>query len=326
MSYNSPLKYRTFDELLTEAKTDFKKYDLQGIIDPQELIKVVKRVNKDLGLRINQTKEKILEIEKGRVRLPNDFYILDFALVLDEYESRSYQPQGTHIQEKIIGGLPPVYQQAPPAEIDFCADIVVNPSSSLCPQCGGTLTDGICNPCCSDPSSCKLTCNGNVIQLVQQTTATTRFYKRIYPLHILQNTEDLNDVCPNLYWESDLSGVIRDGWLQTSFTTGKVYLNYQGYLENEKGELLVPDHDLLNEYYEYALKQRILENLIMNDEEVNPNKLQLIEQRYRAARNTALTVVNTPNFGEMQEFHRAKRNAMYSKYYDMFAKSPRLKL
>ena len=35
---------------------------------------------------------------------------------------------------------------------------------------------------------------------------------------------------------------------------------------NEDGELMVVDHDMINEYYEYALKQRILENLVMNDE------------------------------------------------------------
>jgi hypothetical protein len=136
------------------------------------------------------------------------------------------------------------------------------------------------------------------MQLVQSLTSQTRYYKQIYPLRITENTEDVNGICPNLYWDSQLTGVLRDGWLYTSFQTGKVYLNYQGHLENEQGELLVPDHDMLNEYYEYALKQRILENLIMNDEEVNPNKIQLIETRYRAARNQAVSVVNTPNFKE----------------------------
>ena len=63
----------------------------------------------------------------------------------------------------------------------------------------------------------------------------------------------------------------------------------------------------------------------MNYEEVNPNKLQLIEQRYRAARNYALTVVNTPNFSELKQLYQANRNAMQAKYFDMFKSYPRIK-
>ena len=60
--------------------------------------------------------------------------------------------------------------------------------------------------------------------------------------------------------------------------------------------------------------------------EVNPNKMQLIEQRYRAARNNALSVVNTPNFGELKELFHANRNAQWSKYYDMSASQGRLRM
>ena len=88
-------------------------------------------------------------------------------------------------------------------------------------------------------------------------------------------------------------------------------------MEDENGDLLVPDHDLLNEYYEYALKSRILENLFMNGEDVS-QRMQLIEQRLRASRNQALSVVNTPNFRELKEMWQANRKAMYGKYYNMF--------
>ena len=328
MAYNYTLKYRTFDTLLASAAGDFKKYQLQDVIDPQDMIKVVKRVNYDLGLRIHKTKERILEVEKGRVRLPNDFYVLEFALVVGDYTIQQYLPQGTHVEEKIIGKVVPEYQEDPFVPVDFCTDIVVaDPCDPCdpCAQCGTETNCQPCNACCANPESCSLDCKGNVIQLVQTLTSETRQYRHIAPLHIAQQTEDLNGLCPNLYWESSMTGVIRDGWLHTSFQTGKVYINYQGAMEDENGQLLVPDHDGLNEYYEYALKQRILENLVMNDEEINPNKIQLIEQRYRAARNIALSIVNTPNFGELQELFKANRNAMYSKYYDMFASHPRLK-
>ena len=75
---------------MADVQTDFKKYQLQDLIDPQDMIKVTKRINYDLGLRINQTKEVILEVEKGRVRLPNDFDVLNFALMCSNYTTKQY--------------------------------------------------------------------------------------------------------------------------------------------------------------------------------------------------------------------------------------------
>jgi hypothetical protein len=133
----------------------------------------------------------------------------------------------------------------------------------------------------------------------------------------MKASQEIECDCPNLYWNTANQGWIKGGFLFTTFQTGKVYLNYQGQMEDEDGNLLVPDHDLLNEYYEYALKARILENLYMNGEDVM-QRLQLIEQRVKAARNNALSVVNTPNFKELEQMWQANRKAMYGKYYYMF--------
>ena len=93
-------------------------------------------------------------------------------------------------------------------------------------------------------------------------------------------------------------------------------------VRDDEGNLMVPDHDMINEYYEYAIKKRILENLIMNDENISPAKIQLIQEGYRAARNYALTIVNTPNFSEMKRVWTTNRRAQYAKYYDMFKSYP----
>ena len=87
--------------------------------------------------------------------------------------------------------------------------------------------------------------------------------------------------------------------------------------EDDEGNLLVLDHPVINEYYEYAMKQRILENLYINGEDVS-QKMQLIEQRLKAARNNALSIVNTPDFAEMYKVWQMNRKAQYNKYYDMF--------
>jgi len=69
---------------------------------------------------------------------------------------------------------------------------------------------------------------------------------------------------------------------------------------------------------EIRLKKRILENLAMNGENVG-QRLNLIMGELRAARNQALSLVNTPNFAEIKQIWVTNRKAQYARYYDMFS-------
>jgi hypothetical protein len=322
MSYNYTLKYRTFDQLMVDVKSDFKKYDLQDLISDQDMIKVTKKVNYDLGLRINMTKEVVLEVEKGRVKLPNDFYTLNFALMCGTYTTKQYIPQGTHVEERIIDPVAPTYQQAPPpVDLENCEPEMVDPCDP-CLQCGNPCCDDPCQSCSSNTVSCSLNCKGETVQLFQVLKSETRVFSTLQPIRILENAMDVECDCPNLYWASPFTAWIKDGWIYTNFQTGKLYINYQGLMEDEDGNLLVLDHDMINEYYEYALKRRVLENLIMDDIPVAPGKVQLIEGRHREARTYALSIVNTPNYSELKKVWKKNRKAMYNKYYNMFNSYP----
>ena len=323
--YNYTAKYKTFNSLLDEVKVDFSSYDLENMIEPAQLIKVAKRVNYDLGLRIAMTKETLLDVEKGRVRLPDNFYVLNFALICDDHETHTIFPSGTHIEERLITP----YQETP-AAIDSCTNGTVN--CTICQQsqpcgCSNITAPASCpdyNPLIPFGNLCVkprvfMNCKGDCYELVQIVNSThTNTYRNLYPIKMLQNAESIDCGCPNLYTNCSVSGWIKDGWLYTTFKTGKVYINYQAQMEDDDGNLLVLDHDMISEYYEYALKSRILENLMMNDESINQNKIQLIEMRLKAARNNALSIVNMPNFSEMKKVWSMNRRAQYSRYYDMF--------
>lgn len=331
MSYNYTLRYRTFEQLLEEIHVDFQNLNLENFIEPHQLIKVAKRVNYDLGLRIFKTKEVVLDVEKGRVKLPDDFFVLNFALLCDEVEVHQPLPQGTWIEERPL--VTPY--QSTPSTIDSCSPPVVNcgtcqPNPCTCQQvscCDPGVSD-LCANLQFDPVNpygdyCNtprvfLNCKNECYELVQIVKTEVRVFKRLMQVKLINNPQSIDCDCPNLYWNSPNTAWIKDNWIHTNFDCGKLYINYQGMLEDDEGNLLVPDHDLLNEYYEYALKQRILENLIMNDEPQAAAKLQLIEQRFRAARNNALSMVNTPNFAEMKQLWEMNRRAQYAKYYDMF--------
>lgn len=343
MSYNYTIKYRTFDQLLNEINVDFQNYNLEGMIEPGQLIKVAKRVNYDLGLRIMMTKEALLEVEKGRVKLPDDFYVLNFAFICDGCRMITNPvPQGTNIQEIPVNGTNPLDQNGcvvtPYKEtnstINTCTDGPVNcqvcyQPVSTCgcaqPQIPTACSAGPFDPLipfgdnCVTPRRVFMNCKGDCYELVQVVNTVSHYtYSQLLPLKILENPENIDCGCPNLYQDCPNTAWIQNGYLHTNFPTGKVYINYQGALEDDNGNLLVPDHDMLNEYYEYAMKKRVLENLIMNDENVSQAKIQLIQEGYRTSRIYALSIVNTPNFAEMKRVWQMNRNAQYTKYYNMF--------
>jgi hypothetical protein len=277
-------KYRTFDELLNEVATDFTQYNNEGMIEPGQLIKVAQRVNYDLGLRIHGTKEKMLDIEKTKTKLPDDFYVLNYAMLCGKYTVSQPTLHGRHTENIIL-------------------------SSNLCKKCGNP------DPTCSCEKTYAVECKTgeNVfVQVVEKRSYETKTYETFDRIHISSSTgkkDSLDNTGKN--------GYIKNGFIYTNVDEGKLYISYQGALEDHEGNLLVLDHPMINEYYEYAIKQRILENLYMNGEEVS-QKMQLVEQRLRAARNNALSIVNTPDFAEMKQLWETNRKAMYSRYYDMF--------
>jgi hypothetical protein len=280
------INYRSFDQLLEDVSVDFGSYSLEGMIEPQQLIKVATRVNYDLGLRIHSQKEHLLEIENYKAKLPSDFYVLNFAYQCGTYEVKEPILSGTEIEERILDP----------------GDVVLNDDD--CPV---------------DSSVCMTDC-GNYYQLIQKTKFETRVYKTFGSLRI-KSGSSLDPSCPNKYTGPADSAEIKDGFLRTPFKTGSVYINYQGAMEDEDGNLLVVDHPMLNEYYEYAIKQRILENMYFAGEDV-VQKMTLIEQRLRAARNNALSIVNTPDFAEMRKLWEVNRKAQYHKYVNMFKSFP----
>lgn len=314
MNYNYTLKYRTFESLLEDVRIDLKSITTEGTIDPAQLIKVAMRVNYDLGMRIFTTKERVLDIENNRVRLPEDFYVMNFALLCGQGEYSVVNPQGTNIQEVV-----PTYR--PWVEAAPCTD-ESNTGETVC-----------------------LTKCGNAYQLIQVIGTTQRSFNYTEAISF-KNSQFIDCDCPNLSYRGRNSAYIKDGWIyfnlhdhndhtraanNISCTTDQghphehhnsspgnhVYLNYQGTLVDDDGNLLIPDHPMLNEYYEYAVKKRILENMVMDGANVT-NQLQLVMAEYRTARNYALSIVNTPNFSEMLKVWAMNRKAMYSKYYDSF--------
>ena len=305
MSFNHTLRYRTFDQLIDDVSVDFRNYSLQNMIEPQQLIKVVMRVNYELGLRIMQQKDAVVEVCHGHGKLPDDFFALNYGMLCGSHTVEQIIPSGTHVQDIPCSNEITPYYVAPAETPNLCG-----PDAD---QCTPRI---ICNPCAERPTCCLNECGGTY-ELVQIVKTQKFTYKYMYPLKI-RSSKFVDCDCPNIGWQCPDEASIKDGFIYTNFSDGKVYINYQGLMEDDKGNLLLPDHPLLNEFYEYAVKHRILENLYIAGEDV-AQKLQYIASMLRPARNNATSLVNTPNFEEMRRVFEVNRRAQYSKYYSMFA-------
>lgn len=293
---NVDLQYRTFDELMAAVASDFRMYNLEGMIEPADLIKVAQRVSYDLGLRINKTKETVIEIVKGKARLPLDFYVLNNAMLLGQYTVKTPVMAGRQTEEM---------------------QLVVAPD--VCRMCGTEATVCACNDTYSTTQQYGDNCGDFIlVEKIRNEVRTYDHFERIHmnPSKFLSRYAQSMGLSGNgSVWQAE----IKNGFVYTNLSEGKLYLNYEGALEDEDGNLLVLDHPMINEYYEYALKKRILENLFMNGENTVSNQIQLIEPLYRAARNNALSIVNTPNFKELHSIWAKNRTAQYNRYYAMFS-------
>ena len=306
------LKYKTFDQLLSEVKGDFEAYNLEDLIKPHQLIKVAKRVSYDLGLRIHQTKNEVLEIDHGRAKLPDDFLVLNYAYILGNFTVVEPMVQGTHVEEVPLNA--PEYFPGTD-KVEICAVPDPCPTPDPCPDpCQAP------DPCGCDTCGCDtwINCKGQEMKLIQKVGMTTRKWTQFYRIRIGGDDQFFDPLCPNKKYFASNNAFIRDGYVYTPFKTGELYINYQGMMEDKEGNLLVLEHPMINEYYEYAMKERILEILMGNNETVNGNFVQRIDQKLRLSKNAAKSIVNTPDYGEMKAVWSANRKAMFNKYYKMF--------
>lgn len=175
------------------------------------------------------------------------------------------------------------------------------------------------NPCVQNINPCNshtLTCEGSKPILINRCNGRTKKYSDFFRLNIIKSqsvTADCVDIDSRQYYNVWL----KNGFLETNIKEGEILLMYEGTMEDEDGNLLVLSHPYADEYYEYALKERIYENLAQAGENTS-QLMQLMSSRLREARNKALGFINTPDFGYMKQIWLTNRKALYGRFYDMF--------
>lgn len=317
MSYR--IRYRTFDQLMAEVKTDFPTMDADGYIDPQDYIKHAKYVNSHLGLKIHTTKQRTIEIRNGRGKLPNDFDVFNYACII---QTHTEVIPMTGIATTHIVPLKNYDDNKPVTNV--CITLPETPEKPKCDPCNHETH---CSDCtheykycaCIGPKNVRIDCNGNATVLLAEYRSHTRVYKNLIPLRLVNSPAYEDEYCFEKRFDCENEITIRDGFVSTSIQTGTLYLNYEGMLEDDEGNLLVLDHDMINMYYEYYLKSKALENAEARGYLVPDRTAQRIERNLKEERIKSLSIVNQVEFTDIQKTYASLRKAFYMKYFSAFS-------
>jgi len=289
------LKYITFSELMSSVSSDMERFADGGMIDNSKYIKVVRKINSDLGLTINQEKEVLLDVKNHKIQLPSDFEYLQLALLCEE------TPQECIISKTADNA---------PKLVQCLTGQSVNNNCSMCPT--------------SCPEGSKTSLCGNCYKVYHyQNYDKTFIYNTKTPIKLTKKSYKycapncLNTMLTSEKYKYTLD--VNDRvMILSGVKEGKVYVNYITDMVNEEGELILVDHPLILDYYEYAIKDKMLENYLMNNDADVSEKLKYVKQQLTTARAEALSFANMEEFTEFTAYQKAKRENFYNRYFKQF--------
>jgi hypothetical protein len=303
--FKHSLGYRPVSELISEVKYDLSNYDNFGYIDSYQIARLVLYKMYEIGLRIFQHKEMITEVKNHYFNLPIFFVTYNFGFVCFKKEE--------------------------------CLDNSLCISQTTCDIDNKNLPANNEFICSEGDQRIFFNSCGGAFQMVCKKNNVVRTFKNIKPLVLSNRYYDsgpLSRICRNCNFNInplDVGYAFNDkvyleiydkkmGFLQ-QVKEATVYINFVSVpYDYENKELLVPDNPIISQYLEYAIKKKVMENVVLNNNDTGAaQKLQLIEQGYREYSNKAHALVNTPNFKEMADVWKMNRLALERKYYHIFS-------
>ena len=272
-------KYTTADEIFNRISSSLKSYADSDLILFDEYYKVIDLCNARLGLRINPTKEVFIKIEDGRIDLPIDFHLLELALLVGS--QKTVYNLGTSKVEYLTSECPTLNELSI-IEADKCCNFKL--------ECGKVP---------------KLTCEYNKYSIEFCQTIIAPLTEKKYATH---NCFNLNVSRGHILMEITNNQIFIDG-----IEDGYVYLQYTSNMKEEGNIPICIDNEIILNYYEQAIKYEILQDLYINKRLEIAQALQLVEKRMILAKNEAISLVSTPEFGELQQIGNFLRR-QYRKY------------
>lgn len=283
----SKFKYIKLSQVMASVEEDLPRYSMAGLIDSSKYIKVIRACNQKLGLRIYDSKQVILNMNNGKAELPEDFYKVEMAFGINTNFINTMLPFGpgaTQVTTK------------PNFESD---DLVASTTA-----------------CLDEAGHCYWMVKTKATQLQFKNT-------EFVPLSLINNSFDCaTEYSPNRSWghlqkargfEIDLN----DNIIRTHLNGGCLFFSYLADMIDEDGEDIIPFDALLNPYYEWSIKVKILEDIMMNSEDDVSNKLKYAKMEKNFSFQDAVNFTMTAEAKEWQRYEQKRSREFFNKYYQI---------
>ena len=278
------LKYKTFDQLMASVKSDLHLYADNNLIDERNCIKVVKECNATLGLKINPIIETVLCIKDFKADMPlNLKQAYSAFMVFQQSKGLLSSSYGTSTRQ-------------------YSKEQLLNK--------GITPTQG----------SCRLSACGEQFFVTQKFEQTEVIFDKIVPVYLSQSAlSKFTKTSPSRLFNKQREFEIdfKEQEIITNIESGTLYLSYLSDLVDEEGNLLILDHDLVQFYYEWAVKAKILEDIYYNSEADVKMKLEDARQHVGFERNKAVSLILKPEYRELANY----RKKLEQEFYDLNIKA-----
>lgn len=275
----STFEHRPISELLNIVRNDFRQFDVEGLIDEGVLVKTVLYCNEKLGLPIREVREVAIPVSEFKATLPMDF-------------EKLYYTCGLQATNTVITS------QVNPFDNNVDQDIIYE--AKLDRQ--------------------SLGCVDNYQVTVNRLTNTTiHSYGTWVQLDVTGPEKFCHIDCPNKKKKGKYTITLRDGYIETPFRAGTLYVMYIGMMKDKDGNITFPFHPMITPYYEWTIKEKILSDAIFNSDAANlAEKFKLAQQERVKAWIEAFNFTTEKGYGEYVAAQRKRELRWYSEYFRYF--------
>lgn len=235
----------TLEQIISEIKNKLRTYDQAGLLDDISINNWIKECLKQFGGNMMQEHQTSLIIEKGRVKLPDNFWALKAAVKCEQEGVREVKTE------------PQAQRRVSYLEWTDIRDYY-------------NYLEG--KPCLEDEDSRYIT---ETLYFDVPKKSYKFYYKQPQHLtlkpHIYKVRCDAN--CPNIQTNGKYSISIDENhnYITTDFNEGFMWLWYRGLPSDENCKLVIPEtgNDALKNYIVYFVICRTLEDLWLSEDDLN---------------------------------------------------------
>lgn len=288
------LKYINLDELISSVKEDFHSFDDMGLIDKSRIIKTIMWCNEKLGLPVHQIKEKFIKVRDYKAELPLNFWKVTYVCALEtgSFGISGYRdPFNNTVTEQMK------------AEAEMC-----------------TYVAG-CETKCS-PLIIRRERGVEVFKYTHWTElklskSSSKFLDKNHLMHreYDNNGGDYEDNA--LYQRPKYTIDIEEEEITLPFREGELYIMYVGTMEDDEGNMLIPFHPLITNWYEWSVKEKILQDLIFNSDADVANMLKLAQLEKSKSWLDAWNFQMEPEYRQAQQWQAQKEANFHNKYFKL---------